>query len=299
MDQTLTLRGSPRPLSALLEARRRGLWNPASALCSGSQRRCALSRERSNPSGLGADVVVVNERLQPHLAPGPQSRRFGGNEADPEFCPPELAGGGGRGTARGDRSGRAPPARSWMLHGSAPRGCLSIGGPSVPPARGRIGSSLHVSPDGQGAIPVTRDRSWIGRWGSTRSSDSEVAMNCWRHWRRSWGRPSPPDSPARSTPPRGSLPTPVADTPAEGHRLPSSPSEAQAGNVLSFQRLGRIASSAGSAAAGWAKSTGVTTSRWTAPWRSRSFRRNWQNTRISFSVFERRRRPRLRLPIPT
>lgn len=38
------------------------------------------------------DVVTVDERLRPRLPPLAGSRRFGGNDGDPEFCPPELIG---------------------------------------------------------------------------------------------------------------------------------------------------------------------------------------------------------------
>ena len=39
-----------------------------------------------------ADQVSVDGDLQSHLGPPAGSRRFGGEESDPEFCPPDLAG---------------------------------------------------------------------------------------------------------------------------------------------------------------------------------------------------------------
>ncbi len=42
---------------------------------------------------ISAETVLVDSRLRPQLSPPALSRRFGGNDSDPEFCPPELAGG--------------------------------------------------------------------------------------------------------------------------------------------------------------------------------------------------------------
>ncbi len=239
MDQTLTLRGSPRPLSALLEDA--PAWPLESSLR--LVQRLATQVRSLHESGrthgaLGADVVVVNERLQPHLAPGPQSRRFGGDEADPEFCPPELAGGG----AVELPAAIEAAARRLHDHGCSmdPRRvdvyqlgvllCRLLAGESVQAYMYRPTAKAQVPSRAQSLLDWT-----LGFDAEQRFRGCDELLEALE---KIVGKAEPPDSPARLTPPRGSLPTPVADTPAEGHRLPSSPSEAH-GDVLSFQRLGR------------------------------------------------------------
>ena len=39
---------------------------------------------------ISIDAVAVDEQLRPHLPPPAGPRRFGGDDCDPEFCPPEL-----------------------------------------------------------------------------------------------------------------------------------------------------------------------------------------------------------------
>ena len=40
---------------------------------------------------IAAEGVVVDERLRPQLGPPAGPRGFGADNADPEFCPPELS----------------------------------------------------------------------------------------------------------------------------------------------------------------------------------------------------------------
>ena len=42
---------------------------------------------------ISIDDVTVDEQLRPQLPPPAGPRNFGGDDADPEFCPPELTGG--------------------------------------------------------------------------------------------------------------------------------------------------------------------------------------------------------------
>ncbi len=44
---------------------------------------------------IGIDAVTVDGQLRPQLPPPAGPRRFGGDDSDPEFCPPELTGGHG------------------------------------------------------------------------------------------------------------------------------------------------------------------------------------------------------------
>jgi serine/threonine protein kinase len=50
----------------------------------------ALHRQGRIHRAIGPDSVAVDERLQPRLPEPPPRRRFGGEESDPDFCPPEL-----------------------------------------------------------------------------------------------------------------------------------------------------------------------------------------------------------------
>jgi serine/threonine protein kinase len=51
----------------------------------------ALHSQGRTHRALDAATVTVDERLQPQLGPPAGPRYFGGEQSDPEFCPPELA----------------------------------------------------------------------------------------------------------------------------------------------------------------------------------------------------------------
>ncbi len=54
-----------------------------------------LHRSSQIHRAIHIDLVRINRRLQPQLPPMPDVRWFGGDDWDPEFCPPELSGGMG------------------------------------------------------------------------------------------------------------------------------------------------------------------------------------------------------------
>ena len=54
-----------------------------------------LHQDGRTHRSIGIENVSVDEKLRPQLAPPVARRRFGGDDSDPEFCPPELATGDG------------------------------------------------------------------------------------------------------------------------------------------------------------------------------------------------------------
>jgi len=51
----------------------------------------ALHEQGRTHRAIGAETVSVDEQLRPDLSPPARLQHFGINDADPEFCPPELA----------------------------------------------------------------------------------------------------------------------------------------------------------------------------------------------------------------
>jgi serine/threonine protein kinase len=54
-----------------------------------------LHRQGQTHRSLDPATITLGEQFQPQLAPPAGPRRFGGDQSDPDFCPPELTGGAG------------------------------------------------------------------------------------------------------------------------------------------------------------------------------------------------------------
>ncbi len=94
MADTCTQSGDPRRLSELLA--RNHEWSLSDRLHLiyklAAQVRTLHGSGRAH-CAISADTVFLDERLDPRLGPPAPARRFGEEHSDPEFCPPELAGG--------------------------------------------------------------------------------------------------------------------------------------------------------------------------------------------------------------
>jgi serine/threonine protein kinase len=190
---------------------------------------------------INAETVLVDSRLRPKLSPPAPPRRFGGSDNDPEFCPPELAGGGvlqlphdlQAAAAVLKRSGRELDPRRIDVYQLGTLLCRLITGASI---RQYVFSPVvkaRVPADVRPLLDVA-----LGHDCLDRLSNCEQFLAALDEALR---QASTADGPAsrQETPAQGSVIVPGGDTPAKGNPPASAavPAAADSGE-LPFARLG-------------------------------------------------------------
>jgi serine/threonine protein kinase len=201
----------------------------------------ALHQAGQTHRAIGPDLVTVEDRLRPHLARPPASRRFGGEHGDPQFCPPELIGAEGldlpadieTAAALLTRQGHAIRPERIDVYQLGALLCLLLSGEGV--------LSYMYSPTAKAAVPSSA-RPLVDR--ALGHSPEERMAECdpWIAALDALIAEVDPELPAvelRPTPAHGGGQDQTSDTvPAAPPRDASPPGAGQVADDLPFQRLG-------------------------------------------------------------
>ena len=208
----------------------------------GSSKLPCISQGQTHRA-LDAATVTVDEQLQPQLGPPAGPRRFGGEQSDPEFCPPELA---------LDTAVELPAeieAATAILQ-RAGSGRRSAAGRRLPVRRAPLPVvDRRVAVEATATARASRRRSrrwrgrcWIAAWAKATAplADCEGLIEALDELLRQFTDESPRST--RETPARGSGVDFLAETPPQGSAVAAPPTRDWPGRRedLPFERLGHF-----------------------------------------------------------
>ncbi len=240
MADTFSKSETPRRLSELLAEPRR--WPLKKRLL--LVHRLALQVQTLHQNGrthraICLEQVIVDQQRRPQLAPPPGPRRFGGEACDPEFCPPQLAGGDGLelpesiqvATAVLEKNAHALDPRRIDVYQLGTLLCRLLTGEPV--------LSYMYDPRVKAKVPAIA-RSVLERaLGEGPEGPFENCHGLIQALEEATGQAESVEASGspHETPPRGSAIVPDGDTPPGGSR-PAPVCQAAGG--LPFQRLGQF-----------------------------------------------------------
>ncbi len=188
---------------------------------------------------ISVEDVSVDEKLRPQLCSPVARRRFGADDSDPEFCPPELAGGDGLEVP--ERIDAAATALRRGGHRIDPRrlDVYQLGTLLCHLLTGEPIQAYMFRPEVKARVPAVvssfLERS-LGYDPSDRFESCDQFLKTLEEVIQRAESQESPDS-VVNTPPHGSMIGAVGDTPARGRRPASEPPAAA---DLPFDRLGHF-----------------------------------------------------------
>ena len=240
MADTFSKSETPRRLSELLAEPHR--WPLKKRLL--LVHRLALQVQSLHQNGrthraICLEQVIVDQQRRPQLVPPPGPRRFGGEDADPEFCPPQLAAGDGLELPEGieaaaavlKKSGHALDPRRIDVYQLGTLLCRLLTGEPV--------LRYMYDPRVKAKVPaIARSvlQRALGESAEVPFEDCQRLIQALEEAVQQADSVEAPSS-VHETPARGSAVGAGSDTPPGGTPPASTP---QAGADLPFQRLGQF-----------------------------------------------------------